>query len=306
MSRAKLHHYVPQFHLKRFLNPDGKLWVWDKTNDRVFLTNPKTIAAESDFYWLDEFARLGHDPLTMEKQLSDLEAQAALITTQWLEWAPQMSPGDKLPIPQPNREIIARYIALQFLRTADRKDLICSMYEIDHPGEAMSPEDKSRLHTSLLWDLDTLAQIEKHIENAIWIFARNHLSTPFWTSDNPVAFKTGNNKMWVKVGFLSKGTYVVFPLSPALVLYCHERQYWNKLAKFDSTISPVTFTDEMVEHENAGQVFMATRFVVSPNNDFSFARDFAPSIVTNKYASDNWDPDLFDPRFLLTDEAKDG
>jgi uncharacterized protein (TIGR04141 family) len=88
-------------------------------------------------------------------------------------------------------------------------------------------------------------------------------------------------------------------ISPTIVLYCHERTYWKKIAKWDCIVSPIEFTDEMVEHENAGQVFMASRFVVSPNNDFEFAREFARSIGTDKYASDSWEEGLFDPRSLL-------
>jgi hypothetical protein len=177
--------------------------------------------------------------------------------------------------------------------------LLCTMYELDHPHETLSPERRTELHTTLLWDLKELAKIEKHIQKAIWIFGRNQTATPFWTSDNPVAFKTANNKMWLKVGFISRGTYVVFPLSPTIVLYCHERTYWKKIAKWDRIVSPIKFTDEMVEHENAGQVFMASRFVVSPINDFVFASEFAPSIGTDKYASDSWEEGLFGPRSLL-------
>jgi hypothetical protein len=40
----------------------------------------------------------------------------------------------------------------------------------------------------------------------------------------------------------------------------------------------------MVEHENAGQVFMAGRFVISPVDDFKFAREFAQTIGTDRYA----------------------
>jgi Protein of unknown function (DUF4238) len=270
-----------------------------KTSGKTFAATSKSIAAESDFYWLHEFEKMGHDPLTLEKQLSNLEYNVATITEQWIGWISQMAPKEKVPIPVVNREIVSRYIALQFLRTADRKDLLCAMYELDHPHETLSPERRTELHTTLLWDLKGLAKIEKHIQKAIWIFGRNQTATPFWTSDNPVAFKTANNKMWLKVGFISRGTYVVFPLSPTIVLYCHERTYWKKIAKWDRIVSPIEFTDEMVEHENAGQVFMASRFVVSPNNGFEFAREFAPSIGTDKYASDSWEEGLFDPRSLL-------
>lgn len=90
--------------------------------------------------------------------------------------------------------------------------------------------------------------------------------------------------MWLKAGFISKGTYVVLPLSPTIVLYCYERTYWRKIAKMDRIASPVEFDDEMVRHENSGQVFMASRFVVSPQNDFAFASEFLPSIGTDERA----------------------
>ena len=31
-----LHHYVPQFYLNRFVDPDGLLWVYDKDTNRIF------------------------------------------------------------------------------------------------------------------------------------------------------------------------------------------------------------------------------------------------------------------------------
>ena len=299
MNAPKLHHYVPQFYLKRFVADKGRFYVWDKTNDRIFATQPKAIAAETDFYWLHEFERQDHDPLTMEKQFADLEGQVSLITAQWLAWIYQASPRTKISIPKENREIIARYIALQFLRTADTKDILCSLHELDHPNEALTTEKRTELHAMLLWDLNKLGTIERHIKDAIWIFGRNESNTPFWTSDNPVAFKTANNRMWLKAGFISRGTYVVFPLSPTVVMYCHERDYWKKMTNWDCIVSPVDFTDEMVQHENAGQVFMATRFIISSTNDFRFGREFLPSIGTDQYASDEWDAGLPDPRFLL-------
>jgi hypothetical protein len=96
MTVPKLHHYVPTFHLKRFAADDGRLCVWDKTNDRTFATRPKAIAVERDFYRLHEFEGQGHDPLTMEKQLAALEGQVSLITEQWLAWIDRASPGVRI------------------------------------------------------------------------------------------------------------------------------------------------------------------------------------------------------------------
>jgi hypothetical protein len=52
MNAPKLHHYVPQFHLRRFADARGRFWVWDKTSDRMFGTRPGRIAAETQFYRL--------------------------------------------------------------------------------------------------------------------------------------------------------------------------------------------------------------------------------------------------------------
>jgi hypothetical protein len=49
-------------------------------------------------------------------------------------------------------------------------------------------------------------------------------------------------------------------------------------------LSPVAFTAEMVENENTAQVFTATRFVISPQDQFAEARVFAKTIGTDVYA----------------------
>jgi len=323
MRTAKLHHYVPQFYFRRFANTEGRLWVWDKTTDKSFQTGTKSVAAQSDFYKLDEFAALGYDPLTMEKQFAGIETEFSLITNQWLNWLMELTPREKIQIPTVNRQIVSTYIALQFLRTADAKDIICAfedcalrnalsgedrkylqaMYLMDvglaepvakkdqdslakpPARDSLSDNEKTRIHTEYLWDQDFIGAVAKRIEDSIWIFGRNLSEYPFFTSDNPVAFKTGDNRKWIKAGFLTEGTYVVFPLSPQIVMYCKERSFWHKVAVFDNALSPVDFSVGLVEHENAGQVFMASRFVVSSVNDFAFAREFSKTIGTDQYAT---------------------
>jgi hypothetical protein len=75
MNVPKLHHYVPQFYLRRFTDAAGQLWLWDRDRDRVFRTRPNGVAAENYFYWHEELAALGHDPTEMEKQFFRLRAR---------------------------------------------------------------------------------------------------------------------------------------------------------------------------------------------------------------------------------------
>jgi hypothetical protein len=284
MNVPKLHHYVPQFYLKRFADEKGRLWIWDKTKDVSFHTRPASVAAEKHFYRMLDLAEAGHDPLTMEKQFSDLEGEVSAVTDQWLNWFKDLRPGKKIRLSKANREIVSLYVALQYLRTADTRDILCALSEAKIGGENLSSEERTRFHTTLLWNEEIVHSIAGRIKNSIWVFGRNGTDTPFLTSDNPVAFKTPDNRQWLKVGILSRGMYVVFPLSPMIVMYCYERKYWAKLAKFDACISPVNFNKGMVDHENSGQVFMASRFVISPTNDFRYEREFAKSIGTDLYA----------------------
>jgi hypothetical protein len=278
MTGAKLHHYVSQFHLRRFADADGKLWVWDKQTDRVFPTLPGRVAAETQFYRLTQYAADGHDPLTMEKQLSKLEGDVAAITGQWLDWLPDMSPLDVVPIPRTNRKIVALYLAVQFLRTLDTREILSVLVGLDR-GELVLPAEARELHTELMWDQGQIELLAKRFRRSIWIFARSTTATPYVTSDNPMAFRTADNRQWLRAGILSHGTSLVYPLSPQKMLYCHPpRGKFRALRKFANAASPVVLTDEMVDSENCGQVFMASRFLISNRAQFDIERAFAKTI----------------------------
>jgi hypothetical protein len=275
---------VPQFYLRRFTDTSGQLWLWDRDRDRVFRTRPTGVAAENNFYWHEELAALGHDPLAMEKQFSQLEGEVARITGQWLEWLRDMKPMEKVEIPDINRELVSLYTALQFLRTADARDILAAFAEQKVYGKPVAEDEKRLLHLDMLWKDSIYNGLAERIGNATWLFGRNMTSTPFITSDNPVAFRTRDNAMWLKVGMYSDGTYSVFPMAPDIVMYCHPKEPpWENLGRFDCCLSPVIFTEEMVESENSGQVFMASRFVISSREGFDREREFAKSIGTDLY-----------------------
>lgn len=282
MTSQKLHHYVPRFYLERFTNADGRLWAWDKTRDVSFPTSPSGVAAETHFYRQDDLAEAGHDPLTLEKQLADIERQVASITGQWIDWLADLAHGEKVPIPQINREEVSLFLCLQYLRTRDTREIIAALAS----ESQLSEQEQRRLHTTVLWDEPTFGGIADHFCNSTWIFGRNKTATPFVTSDNPITFRTPDNRQWVRAGVQAKGVHAAYPLSPAFILFCHDREHeqFKATQRFDCALSPVVFDDEMVENENTGQVFMATRFIFSKMNDFARARDFEDAIRTNRYA----------------------
>lgn len=287
MSVPRLHHYVPQFYLRRFCDLSGRLWAWDREEDRVFSTAPKSLAAERDFYYLDLYA--DEDPLVMERQFAELEYDVARITAQWIEWTRADERGTRLPIPASNRHIVSLFLGLQFLRTADFREILASLATQGKAAE-MDDLDRRVLHTKALWDDHLLSDFTEYIESAIWIFGKNGTDVPFLTSDNPLAFRTPDNSMWLKTAMFGSEAYVVYPLAPDVVLYCHPRaEHGIVMESLDECISPVVIDEEMVESENSGQVFMASRFVLSSKNDFGEARAFAKTIGTDVYAPNRVD-----------------
>lgn len=284
MTDPKLHHYVPRFHLRRFADADGRLWAWDKQTGRIFKTSPTGVAAETQFYRLTQYEADGHDALTMEKQLSEMESEVSLITDQWLAWLSQMNPLDKIPIPRMNRWVVARYLAVQMLRTLNTRELLSAIVELDR-DMPVDDREARELHTEFIWDARIVERFAARFRRSVWVFARNESATPFVTSDNPVAFRSPDNRQWLRSLVLVPGAYLVFAMSPRVVLYCHPRVGpFRKLGKYADCLSPIRLDDSMVESENSGQVFMASRFVLSSRANFEAERAFAPTIGTDIYA----------------------
>lgn len=281
MSDAKHHHYVPRFYLSRFTNANRKLWVFDKQEDNVFSSSPNNLARQKKFYHLDELTEYGLDPLTLENQFADLECQVSNITNDWFR---QFTNSDTLIIPDINRDLISLYITTQLLRTVEAREQIVQFSK--KAIKNYEPEtDAKNLHASLLWSDDLVNKMKQRVSSCIWIFGKNESHTPFFTSDHPVTIKTLDNKQWVLGPRLfDEGMYIVFPLTPNLVMYCKDPKHWKAVRKFENSISPVKFTDDMVKHENSGQIGMSYRFIYSNENDFNFAKDFLSDNVGFKKA----------------------
>jgi Protein of unknown function (DUF4238) len=289
MNEPKLHHYVPRFYLKHFLDPKQQLWVYDKAVDRVFRTTPNRIAAETQFYRLPELMGGAFDALSIEKALSDLEFRASKVIARVVAEVSTLSGAKKVTVSDEERLILSEYLAAQHFRTLELRDLM--LYLLEDAGlveDSLSVEDQKAIHFQILSDSGLLEEFEESIYRAIWIFAKNESEIPLVTSDHPVCMKSSNNRMWIKgVGPLRDGSYLVFPITPKLILYCKEPSFWSKVKRHDLCVSPIKLDHDMVHHENCGQAFMASRFLISCSNDFQEVQDFIPSIGTDVYASED-------------------
>ncbi|MGB1563063.1 MAG: DUF4238 domain-containing protein [Sinimarinibacterium flocculans] len=286
MNEPKLHHYVPRFYLRHFLDAEDQLWIYDKNTDKVFKTTPDRIAAETHFYRLPESLAGGNDPLSIEKALSHLESKASAVIARMALEAAHRTATEGVALSDEERALLSEFISAQHFRTLELRDLL--LFLMEDTGiieEGMDAQKRMALHVSVLSGSGLVEELADSIYHSIWIFAKNSTATPFITSDHPVCFKNADNRSWIKgIEPLENGRYIVFPISPTLILFCKEPGYWSGLQKFDLCISPVSLDNEMVDHENCGQAFMASRFLISCTNNFQHVRDFIPSIGTDMYA----------------------
>lgn len=291
MNEPKLHHYVPRFYLNYFRDPKRNLWVYDKKTDRVFAAAPNRIAAETQFYRLPGPLVGSVDPLSIEKALSDLESRASAIIARVVTEVSNLAPAQKVTVSDEERLVLSEFLATQHFRTLELRDLM--LYLLKDGGlveDSLSVEEQKATQFIILSESGILEEFEESIYSAIWIFAKNGSQIPLITSDHPVCIKSSNNRMWLKgVEPLRDGSYLVFPMTPDLVLYCKEPSFWSKVKSYDLCVSPIKLEADMVDHENSGQAFMASRFLMSCTSNFQEVRDFIPSIGTDKYASNAGD-----------------
>ena len=287
MNELKLHHYVPRFYLNYFLDAKQKLWVYDKKVDRVFVAAPNRIAAETQFYRLPGPVVDSVDPLSIEKALSALESRVSAIIARVVAEVSTLAPAQRVTFSDEERLVLSEFLATQHFRTLELRELM--LYLLKDGGLAedrLSIEEQKAIQFLVLSESGLLEEFEESIYSAIWIFAKNASQIPLITSDHPVCIKSSNNRMWLKgVEPLREGCYLVFPMTPELVLYCKEPGFWSKAKSHDLCVSPIKLEADMVHHENSGQAFMASRFLMSCSSDFQEVRDFIPSIGTDVYAS---------------------
>ena len=232
-------------------------------------STPKNLAAERGFYTLhDGFP----DPLLLEQQFSDLEAQAALVTQDWLH---QLAAGNSVAIPDINREIMSLYLTTQLLRTSEAPTLL--LQGITSPELTFDEEEVQRaMHISLLWANGLVDEVSTWIHSGIWTFAMNATSKSLYTSDDPVKVRSSTRHLtWAQTS--ERGAYLLIPLTPRILMYCFEPQHLSALKRFDCQVSPAPLEGPLVKDANIHQVAHARRFVFSDRDDFSLAREFCAS-----------------------------
>ncbi|NOJ79837.1 DUF4238 domain-containing protein [Myxococcus xanthus] len=105
---SRRHHYVPAGYIGFFAEPrgrNGKLWVWDKTQGRSWLSKPDKVAWVEDLYRLDP----GTPPHAVEEALAEAEGKI-IAAIREVDSNPRKAPT------VPQADAIVSFVALQLVR----------------------------------------------------------------------------------------------------------------------------------------------------------------------------------------------
>lgn len=254
---------MPQFYLRLF---GDRLFVFDKLIGNVFQTGSKNIAIEQGFYDLDQ-------EIDLEAAIAEIEGRLRIGISELID---KLHPET---ISKDARIRIAVFVALQYVRTKEFRAWIKEFgeklatewirsdprFKNEKFTITMKPELAQALQAQWMVD-DTIPKLGYRLDHSLWALLLNKTKIPFWTSDNPVAlFNPIDYGDKSGVGFAVKGIQIHFPLNSNLLLLILDPTSYK--------IPPVNTVndEELVIHENKLQLYNATRFVVSSDDDFSVA-----------------------------------
>lgn len=282
-------HYVPQFLLRRFCNADKRLHVFDKWNDRSFVSSTRNVASEKGFYDLQlEGEAVSFEPLLCAFENSALGALNAVVDNNSLA-----------VLSYEDRVNIAYFLAIQTLRTRAQREMLAQMDQGMRdtlPFKGVAPEDlpddfyrdDDQLKADSIMNLQMAEEFVPHFLSKCWCLNAPPSETSFFISDHPVVRRNinpppsfmGNN------GIASEGIQIYLPLSANLILclLCPTliAPFREKQKELDDPIPILTAVDtgrafmipsECVIYCNSLQVAYSERFVFSCDGDFSLAQD---------------------------------
>jgi len=303
------HHYVPRFLLKNFSRgKKPQIHVFDKSNDKVFQTNIKNVAAEKGFYDLE----IEDAILSLEPGLSHIETKASRVIKRLI---------DKRNLKCIDKEgavTLATFMAMQFVRTKEHRLRFGKLQELfaekmrrmgateENIAEQLNtnkglPQDKLIGFQAVLGAQDFIP----HFLDKKWILFETVRKHPFYISDNPIALHNDlDHGPFGNLGLAVPGIQIYFPISTTLclALFCPSvvagfHNAYDQIQQMDSVApgladtvmerpvavrafceglangTPISVVEDNVVMMNSLQVTFSSRFVYCEVDSFGLVRD---------------------------------
>lgn len=228
MNRPRRHHVVSRLHLANFTltgQKDGRLWVFDQTQNRQWPSTPENSAHRRDFYRIH--AGAAGDGLEVERGFGEFESDVAVVVREIL--ATRTLPG-----PSRNYDLLMTFLALSVNRVPKVRDSISGFVDevrqkeafarrwLQESGGATAQGGTDELNQTWLVDniLQSVETLVPYLHARKWSLWVAENDTPdLICSDNPVAiiWTASNTGPWPP-GFGQRNTQVSCPLSRHVLL----------------------------------------------------------------------------------------
>ena len=224
-GRTEVQHYVPRLLLRGFLRDSHskeQVFVYDKHEDRSFLTNITNIAAERGFYNFDVDDNQG----VVEGILSELESNTKSAIEKLVETESLAA------LESAQKSWLSAFLAIQFLRTRHFREVIKTLNEgfaqhIKSRGfdpretQGFEPiENEDDLKRAALKQLALCMRPYSEIMSTkAWFLAITSADRPFWISDHPVVMHNDQDlRPYGNIGLAVPGIQIYLPLTSTLLL----------------------------------------------------------------------------------------
>jgi len=238
MQQPKKQHYVPQFYLREFVDPNTPaghepyVWVFSKTGNLEERRAPKNVFWETDLYTFDVAGAKQYD---IEKFLSEIESEFAEVVRKTIK--------KRLPLTPQEHYAVCRFVATMLQRTVRQKNnqegfyeaLIAQVERLEaHRGSGASTSErlrKSKEQIHKFGILGILSEIPDLLtQMSLAFLCTDRLSARFITSDDPVTL-FNPDLQWQRFygpGLAQSGVELTMPISPESAL-C---MTWSKLTGY--------------------------------------------------------------------------
>jgi hypothetical protein len=271
----KVQHYVPQFILRNHCKGrKDLLWTIDKQNGKTFQSNIRNLAAASYFY----DANSPDGRISLEPALAKVESETKPLISELLKYR-------RLDVwSQADREIIAVFLASQYLRTQAMRDMQNSLESAlrdrlggeqvtDELREWLGQPSEEASKQIMLNLLSDTHQFVPHFLDKVWCILGTRQDTPFCIGDHPVALHNSRrDPLRGTLGLAVEGIEIYFPISPTLTLGLLSPELGTQIGAVRNLNEPMPCSGDNVVFQNSLQIAEAARFVFCAANEFALVR----------------------------------
>lgn len=143
------------------------------------------------------------------------------------------------------------------------------------------------LQAKLLLNLQEISTKAKQLSQFIWIIRVNEADQPFFTSDNPVVYRSlieqPGDRLFAS-SFFSEGTEITFPVSNKLIITMYEPTYFHKMKPYDRKFVKIN-SRKLIRSYNHLQVLQSDRQVFCIDNKFDIIAEMLainPNVLEEK------------------------